>query len=194
MDSSDPRELVSTWRVAPVFFLHALTLLGVASIGPLSLAYLMNRLSHTLVFPTFETVILPVWGTFAIAVLATLTIVQKITGPMTKRLRHQFLTLGYVEDYPGFFFKYFGVNLFIWVLIGILFLEEVGCQEWGLQAAESNLAWVPISFYQCSIWAYSVMACIAGIGIVFYLWVLWEVRLMEKETNQLMRVHYYKTR
>jgi len=194
MEPSDPKETVATSRLTKELFSHSLILLLIALSGPILLIYQFYRLRQIVELPPLGILILPIVSTFAISILASLALVRRVTIPLTKRIRVQFHRLGYVEDNRDSLFSNFGFNLLFGVTIGFSIIGFFLCPEFLLKAATIDIGNATTSFFRCQTWDYSVTAFLAGIGIAYSLWMLFQLRLIEKENNQKILIHHYKTR
>lgn len=178
MESIDQKEVVGTARLTRNFILFALTLLVLAAFGPLVMMFQYSRIPEEIELPALGKLILPIFGAFAMGVLASLTLVRRVVLPVIHKIKNQFLTLGYVEDNQCSLFSNFGFNLFLGVIIGFSTIGDYLCQELSLEDATISLSHLSWNLLRCQVWDYSIGAFIAGIGIVGFLWMFFQVRLL----------------
>ena len=163
-----------------------------AAFGPLVMMFQYSQFPEEIELPTLPKFILPILGAFAMGALVSLTLVRRFTLPLIQKIKNQFLTLGYVEDNQGPLFSNFGFNLFSGVIFGLATIGDYLCYELSMEDVTISLSYFSWNLLRCQAWNYSISAFIAGIGIVGFLWLFFQVRRVEKETNQIIFVHYYK--
>jgi len=193
MESPDQKEVVGTTRITRDLLLYTLTLIVMASFGPIVLTFQYSRIPEELVLTSLGKLILPIFGTFAMGALVSLTLARRITMPVIQKIQRQFHTLGYVEDNQRSLFSNFGFNLMLGVIIAFSTIGSYLCQEWSLEATTIHVSHSIMNNLRCQVWGDSIGAFIAGIGMVGFLWIFFQVRLVEKETKQIIFVHHYKT-
>lgn len=194
MESSDKKTIVSTIPLAKQFFLHSLSLFGLAVSGPIYLTYQFYRLGEVLESPPLDTLLLPIVSIFVISILISLALVRRITFSLTKRIRDQSFAVGYVEDIQGFFFSNFGSNLFLGMTTGLFILGFWVCPWLWVNAGTMDFSYATKRYFSCQTLDFSILAFVAAIGMVYFLWMLFQVKLLEKETNNPILVHHYKKR
>ncbi len=184
MESVDQKEVGGAARLTRNFILFALTLLVLAAFGPLVMMFQYSRIPEEIELPTLGKLILPILGAFAIGALVSLTLVRRVALPVIHKIKKQFLALGYVEDNQRSLFSNVGFNLFLGVIIGFSTIGDYLCQDLLLENATISLSHLSWNLLRCQVWGHSIGAFIAGIGIVGFLWMFFQVRLVEKETKQ----------
>ena len=192
MELIDQKEVIGTTRLTKNFILFSLTLFVLAAFGPLIMTFQYSRIPEEIELPTLIKLILPILGAFATGVLISLTLVRRVVLPVIHKIKNQFLTLGYVEDNQFALLSNFGFNLFLGVIIVFSTIGDYLCQELSLEDQTRSVSHLSWDFLRCQVWDYSIGAFIAGIGIVGFLWMCFQVRLVEKETKQIVLVHYCK--
>ena len=193
MESLDQKEVIGTTKLTKNFILFALALLVLAALGPLVMMFQYSRIPKEIELPTLGKLILPILGAFAMGVLVSLTLVRRVLPPVIHKIKNQFLALGYVEDNQFALLSNFGFNLFLGVIIGFSTIGDYLCQELSLGDPTRNIVHASWDLLRCQVWDYSIGAFIAGIGIVGFLWMNFQVKLIEKETKQIIFVQYGKT-
>ena len=174
--------------------LSALFLFMVPLISPMVLALLLPSAGKELELLPLTTSIPPIFVSFSIATLIALAFVSRVNLPLTQRIQKQVFTLGYVEDNQSSLFSSFGFSVVLWVLVASNFIGDYVCQKIAFKDTTIDISHVIPNYLNCQVWNYSAIAFIAGIGLGYFLWVFFQVRLIEKETKQTIFVHHYKTR
>jgi hypothetical protein len=193
MESSEQKAIVSTIPLTKQFFLHSLSILGIALIGPILLLYEFYRIDDVLESPTsLEALLLPMVSAFAISILISLVFIRRITFSLTKRIRTQTFELGFVEDRQGFLFSNFGSNLFFGITSGFFGIAFFVCPEFLINSGTEDLSRATKIYFMCQTFEFSILAFVAGAGMVYFLWMFFQARLLEKEVNHPILVHYYK--
>lgn len=176
------------------FLVHSLSLLGIGLIGPISLIYESYRVGEAFEAPPLEELLLPMVSAFAISILIFLVFIRRITFSLTKRIRAQSFELGFVEDPQGFLFSNFGSNLFFGMTTGFLAIEFFVCPGFLMNLGTQDFSQATKIYFRCRTFDFSIIAFVTAAGMVYFLWMFFQVRLLEKEVNHPILVHYYKAR
>ena len=193
MESIDQKEITGTTRLTRIFLLSPPILLLLAAFGPLVMMYQYSRIPEEIEIPTLANFILPIIGAFAMGVLFSLTLVRRVVLPVIQKIKKQFLAFGYVVDNQSSLLSNFGINLFLGVILGFSTIGDFLCHELALGEAGTSLHHFSWNLLRCQAWNYSIGAFLAGMGMVGFLWLFFQVRRVENEIKQIIIVHYYKS-